>query len=436
MVVFMFTSCEKNSTEITVNVPEVTTADVSEITDTTAQCGGTITSDGGATVTARGVCWSKYQTPTIYDNKTSDGTGESSFTSYITGLTASTTYYVRAYATNSAGTGYGSAMSFTTEEAPNVPELVTADVSEITDTAAQCGGTITSDGGATVTAHGVCWSTNQNPTVANDTTNDGTGAGSFTSYITGLTASTTYYVRAYATNIAGTGYGSAMSFTTEEAPTGTVTDVDGNTYQTVKIGDQWWMVENLKVTHYRNGDVIPNETSSTTWSNLTTGAYCNYGNNTNNVDTYGQLYNWYAVNDSRDIAPEGWHVPSENEWQTLVDYLGGTSVAGGKMKEAGTTHWNNPNSGASNVSGFSALPGGFRYLAGNYDYIGSNAYFWSSTESISYTAWSRGLSYGNTTVYRGNYYKRYGMSVRCVRDQTIRQRAERAGRPVSSLGNP
>ena len=302
-----------------------------------------------------------------------------------------------------------------TESNVKVPEVNTSEVSAITNTSAQCGGTITSDGGATVTARGVCWSTGQNPTVADDTTNDGTGAGSFTSNITGLTEGTTYYVRAYATNSAGTGYGSAMSFTTI-ATTGTVTDIDGNTYQTVKIGEQWWMAENLKVTHYRNGDAIPNVTNDTTWSDLTTSAYCNYNNNSSNATTYGRFYNWYAVNDSRNIAPTGWHVPSDAEWQTLVDYLGGD--AGGKMKETGTTHWNSPNTGATNESGFTALPGGCRFsIGGSFYDMGYYAFFWASTEYGTYYAWSRVLFYYSSSVYRKYYYgKRDGFSVRCVRD--------------------
>ena len=304
-----------------------------------------------------------------------------------------------------------------TESTADVPEVTTAEVIAVTSTTAQCGGTITSDGGATVTARGVCWSTGQNPSVADDTTNDVTGAASFTSNITGLTASTIYYVRAYATNIAGTGYGSVISFTTKEAlQLGTITDVDGNTYQTVKIGDQWWMAENLKVTHYRNGDPIQNVTVDTEWVNLTTGAYCNYDNDADNSTTYGSLYNWYAVDDSRNISPEGWHVPSDAEWQTLVDYLGGDVVASGKMKETGTTHWTSPNTGATNESGFSALPGGCRHGDGTYGTVGNYVAFWSSTKYGSYGAWTRSLSYNNFGVYRSNYSRQSGLSVRCVRD--------------------
>ncbi len=198
--------------------------------------------------------------------------------------------------------------------------------------------------------------------------------------------------------------------------TGTMIDIDGNIYQTVKIGEQWWMMENLKVIHYRNGDAIPNVTDETVWAGLITGAYCNYNNDVNNVATYGRLYNWYSAADSRNIAPDGWHVPSDAEWQTLVDYLGGGSVAGGKMKEAGTTHWQSPNTGATNASGFSGLPGSFRGYDGNYYNIGYVAGFWSSSDIDNINAWYVYLNYDNSEIYSGNYYKRRGFSVRCVKD--------------------
>jgi len=136
----------------------------------------------------------------------------------------------------------------------------------------------------------------------------------------------------------------------------TETDYDGNVYHTVTIGTQIWMVENLKTTHYRNGDPIPNVPDNTQWSNLTTSAYCNYNNDANNAKTYGLLYNWYAAINSLNICPVGWHVPSANEWKKLETYMGGVGVAGGKMKEAGTTHWISPNTKAGNSSGFSGLP--------------------------------------------------------------------------------
>ena len=207
---------------------------------------------------------------------------------------------------------------------------------------------------------------------------------------------------------------------------GTVTDIDGNVYQTVTIGTQEWMAENLKVTHYRNGDAIPTVTDNAAWAALTTGAYCEYNNDVNNVATYGRLYNWNAVADSRNIAPAGWHVPADAEWKQLEMYLGMSQVQadatgwrgtdeGGKLKEAGTTHWASPNTGASNESGFSALPGGSRY-SGGYIYMGSNTYLWSSTEYNSGYAWNRFLDCNHSEIYRSSNNKQLGFSVRCVRE--------------------
>ncbi|MBN2258393.1 MAG: fibrobacter succinogenes major paralogous domain-containing protein, partial [Anaerolineaceae bacterium] len=208
----------------------------------------------------------------------------------------------------------------------------------------------------------------------------------------------------------------------------TVSDIDGNVYKTVKIGNQWWMAENLKVTHYSNGDSIPNVTDNTQWTGLNTGAYCNYNNDSTNVPTYGRLYNWYAVDDSRGIAPAGWHVPSDDEWKELEMYLGMSqsdandlgwrgSLVGGKLKEAGTTHWSSPNKGATNESGFTALPGGYRgNLDGSFHYVGSYCYWWSATEEYSGNAWYRSLSCSSSDVGRGYVIKQGGISVRCVRD--------------------
>jgi len=202
--------------------------------------------------------------------------------------------------------------------------------------------------------------------------------------------------------------------------TGTVTDIDGNVYITVKIGNQWWMAENLKVTNYRNGNAIANIIDNTQWFNLTTGAYCSYNNDDNNISTYGLLYNWFAVVDAREISPAGWHVPTDGEWDTLVNYLGGNSIAGGKLKEAGTIHWSSPNTGATNESGFSAFPGGSRNDSGAF-YSGGglsvSAYFWSSKEQInSPYAIYRNLQYTNPSISRNSNKKQFGLSVRCIKD--------------------
>jgi len=184
----------------------------------------------------------------------------------------------------------------------------------------------------------------------------------------------------------------------------------------VQIGNQIWTQKNLDVTTYRNGDVIPQVQDASTWSNLTTGAWCYYQNNTANGTIYGKLYNWYAVNDPRGLAPNGYHIPSDAEWTILTDYLGGASIAGGKMKEAGTSHWLSPNAYATNLSGFRGLPGGFRNVNGNFNSIGANGYWWSSSETTTEKAWYRSLSSNNGNVSSYNDLKLYGFSVRCLED--------------------
>jgi uncharacterized protein (TIGR02145 family) len=298
----------------------------------------------------------------------------------------------------------------------SVPVLSTDSVRMVTTISAQCCGTVTSDGGSPIIACGVCWCIDEQPTVDDNTTSEDTKIGCFSCSITGLTSNTTYYVKAYATNSAGTGYGEVLSFTTTALETGTVVDINGNTYNTVKIGNQWWMAENLKVTHYRNGDLMPNVAGNAEWQNLSTGAYCTYDNTMMHAHSYGMLYNWYAVNDSRNIAPEGWHVPNDSEWQTLIDFLGGSSVAGGTMKESGTAHWENPNKDATNGCGFTALPGGVRYSYGKFFNIGTSGSWWSCTEYNATYAWEWSITYNSADVCRYNTDKRDGYSVRCLRD--------------------
>jgi len=199
--------------------------------------------------------------------------------------------------------------------------------------------------------------------------------------------------------------------------TGTMTDIDGNVYQTVKIGDQWWMAENLRVTHYRDGKDIPHVMYSPDWKNCDIGAYCSYNNSETKADTYGHLYNWFAVVHECNLAPAGWHVPTDAEWTTLTTYLGGKSVAGGKLKEAGTTHWTTPNTGATNESGFTALPGGYRHCDdGNFIGLGYYATFWSASEYSSDAAMYRYLSYDYAGRFRSHSGKCYGYSVRLIRD--------------------
>jgi uncharacterized protein (TIGR02145 family) len=183
-----------------------------------------------------------------------------------------------------------------------------------------------------------------------------------------------------------------------------ITDIDGNIYHSVIIGSQVWLIENLKVTHYRNGDPIQ-----------TTHNY-DYDLTPSNSQIFGRLYNWYAVTDSRKLCPPGWHIPTDAEWKTLINYLGGDSIAGGKLKARDTVFWKSPNTGATNESGFNALPGGYCYNAGEFSLIFYSAAFWSSTEISSGNAWNRYLAYDLKNIYRYNASKYSGFSVRCLKD--------------------
>jgi uncharacterized protein (TIGR02145 family) len=200
----------------------------------------------------------------------------------------------------------------------------------------------------------------------------------------------------------------------------TVTDIDGNIYNSITIGTQVWMRENLKVTHYMNGEEIPRVTDATEWSKLTTGAYCNLNNEDLKVTTYGRLYNFYAVLDSNNLCPADWHVPTNNEWMILIGFLGGTDVAGGKMKETGTEHWSSPNTGASNSSGFTAVSAGSRNSKGGFEYFGSYGDWWTSTESDTSNGSHWGISNSSSNIYNVSFNKKYGFSVRCIRDFTTK----------------
>lgn len=315
-------------------------------------------------------------------------------------------------------------ITYTIPNPGNLATLTTIPIGNITDISAITGGNITNDGGTPVTQKGVVWSTSPNPTTANNSTTNGSGTGSFTSNLTSLTASTTYYVRAYATNSAGTAYGNEVSFTTTAGGGGIVTNpgagvnFNGYTYTSIVLGNgQEWMAENLRTTTYANGDLIPNVTAGTQWSNLTTGAWAHYNNDNQYENPYGKLYNWYTVADPRNVCPTGWHVPTDAEYTLLTDYLGGETVAGGKMKSTGTQYWSSPNTDyATNESGFSGLPGGNRGTNGSFASVGYLGGWWSSTEYDTGRAWNRYLTYDNGYVNRGYTNKERGFSVRCLRD--------------------
>jgi uncharacterized protein (TIGR02145 family) len=239
-------------------------------------------------------------------------------------------------------------------------------------------------------------------------------SGSDTTYTnSGLTTNQKAWYRAQATNATQT---SEWSDTVGAVANGTVIDVDGNVYHTVAIGTQVWMVENLKTTKHNDGAAIPLVTDGTAWAALAAPGYCwFYNDSSSNKNTYGALYNWYTVNTGK-LAPTGWHVPTDSEWSVLTTYLGGESVAGGKLKEAGTAHWNSPNTGATNEIGFSALPAGCRLPTGSFYEVDHFSGWWTSTVADATNSWGRYVAYNLALVDRSTSSKKQGFSVRCVRD--------------------
>jgi hypothetical protein len=402
-------------------VPTVTTAAVTALTATTATSGGNVTNSGGATVTVRGVCWSTTQNPTTANANTNDGGGTGSYVSYLTGLNPSTTYYVRAYATNSVGTAYGNQLSFTTTPSITIPTVTTSAISNITATSATSGGSVTAEGGATVTARGVCWSTSQSPTLANEYTTDGSGLGSFVSNLTGLNAGTTYYVRAYATNSVGTAYGNQQSFPT--LPSGipcnsfTLTHNAGSvapvtktvTYGVVATSlsgaEKCWITQNLGADHQATSATDATEASAGWyWQFNRYQGYKHDGSirtpNTTWIYPIDENSDWTIEKDPcRLLLGNGWRIPTNLEW-TNADANGG---------------WSNYNQTFSSVlkihaAGSLLSPGGSLVDRG-----GGGDYF-SCTQATNYNCYALYFNIDFSYVEIGGSNKPHGFSIRCLSD--------------------
>lgn len=405
-----------------ISLPVVTIGSVQSLTTNEATVSGSVDDigTGAASVSEHGHCWSNFTTaPTVNDLKTSLGarTSTGSYMSTLGSLSPATKYYVRAYATNPAGTAYSSNyISFTTPEDISAPTVTTTEVTNVTKNTAVCGGTVISDGGAEVLEKGVCWNTSPEPTLINKCTKDGTGTEAYTSFLKSLAKNTKYYVRAYAKNNVGTAYGEQKIFTTLAewvVPGDDWTDTrDGQEYGTVQIGSQIWMAENLNVGVQITGSEIPG------WNTIIE-KYC-YDDNSSKCDVYGGLYTWYEMmgweymESIQGICPDGWHLPSDNEWWELESFLGideserylafrGTDEAYDLM-EGGYT-------------GFNALMVGYRDWALEiFDEEGVATYFWTTTQFDEYMAIFRQLVWnsGQTGFWADD--KEYAASVRCIKD--------------------
>ena len=404
-------SCIKDPT-----LPVLITEQALEITESSTKISGDVTDDGGAAITSRGFCWSTDADPVIDDEMVVAGTGSGKFNAVLINLQPNTSYHVRAFAENSVGIAYGNDVEFITNMAP--PSVTTAAISNIAALTATCGGTVTYDGGAPITARGVCWSTDPQPDINDPHTSEGTGTGPFTSSMTNLTPASVYYVRAYVSNQSWTVYGEQVTFRTK------LTDIQGNLYNTVLVGTKLWMAENLRVTTLNDNSPISEITDNALWVAATGPAYCWYNNDQSFKPTYGALYNWITAA-SGNLCPTGWHVPTDTEFSTMEIYLGMASDQSEVWGWRGTDHgqkiknqtgWDE-NGNGNNSSGLSALPGGYRFGADGSFYLQTTiTYWWSSSEHDADRGWYRRLDSSKSQVYRASTSKKGGKYVRCVKD--------------------
>lgn len=437
---------DQQSFETLADLATVVTNSVDSITYESAKVFSSITSNGGADVFERGVVWSKDENPELENNLgvTQDGEGMGEYSSILENLSPETVYYVRAYATNQTGTSYGEEITFTTLQMIDIPVVITGDVSDITHESAILEGNVTQSGGAAVIERGIVFSTDTDPSLNDQVIKRGRGLGNYLALISGLEPETTYYAKAYAINTVGIAYGNQIEFTTyseygQHCPgIPQITDIDGNVYNTVLIGDQCWMKEDMKAVTLNDGTPIENAISETDWENNTNGAYAWYENNEEgHKPYYGAIYNWHVVHTEK-ICPSGWRVPSEQDWIKLSDYMTEnfediTAENEGNMLKS-CRQVNSPLDGECATDehprwdehnihfgidkfGFSAVPGGSRNWTGNYFYgHGIIGYWWSSTEVDADIARYRRIYHEDGILLRHQYSKNNGYNIRCMRD--------------------
>ncbi len=392
--------------------PFIKTSTAKNISKNSAIIGGEILGDGGSPITERGVYWSTSQNPETTGAKVKVDSDALTFYYNLDDLSINTTYFVKAYAKNIKGETLGDQISFTT--LPLFPLVTTTLPSVIASFFSIATGNVTYDGGGTISERGVFFGKYQNPELTGTKIVSGSGIGVFTAQLTDLSENTSYYIKSYAINAAGIGYSDQITFTTNT----TIKDIENNSYGMVKIGVSWWLTENLKTKKYNNGDDILTTTPAIkdiTGESAPKYQWA-YDSSEANVAVYGRLYTAFVISDSRGICPTGWHVATSADWNTLVVLLGGASVAGGKLKESGTMHWKNPNGGATNEYGFSALPSGFRADHGYFANINQVVDYYSGDESSSTSNWIYEIGFNYGTLGISNTTKKYGLPIRCVKN--------------------
>jgi uncharacterized protein (TIGR02145 family) len=414
-LIFCVLSCKKDPGQ----APVVTTDEITNVSGSNATSGGAVVSQGSDRVFARGICWSTKEIPATIDKKIYSKESQGAFICTITGLIGATTYYVRAFAINSTGIGYGEVKSFTTLGYAPVAETLPA--TNLGSKSATINGSVNPNYlYTTVKFEWGLTSSYGNTVIA--AVLSGNSTSGVSADLEGLLKATVYHYRVTAFNSKGTIYGNDMTFTTTDASIGAiifnpdltygfVSDIDGNTYRTIQIGTQTWMAENLKTTKYNDATVIAYP--GCTWYKNDIGTY---------KDVYGALYTWFTVDpnmkEHKNVCPVGWHVPGETEWHLLSTYLGGALSAGGKLKETGSAHWTSSNTGATNETGFTALPGGYnKDGVGNFLNLGAMGFWWSTTiDNISSLPFYS-IMYNNETTASSSIENKYsGLSIRCVRD--------------------
>jgi uncharacterized protein (TIGR02145 family) len=401
LLICLVVSCKKGKE------PGSETLPLSELNSTSVRCNGTASGDK---ITERGFCWNTLGEPTVNNNTIKDDGGSGSYSLLLDGLKSNAQYYVRAYCKTKTDIAYGNTVSFTS---PDQPSTHTNPYTNLTINSFSTSGSVDTKGKPLLSA-GICWGSGANPDISNSKVVATVINNNFSCNITGLDSNTTYYYRSYATFAEGTIYGEPKPVKTFA---GRVKDIDGNVYYTVDIGGIIWTTSNLKTTRYRNGNAI-SYYSNTTWYNIPayTGAYGRYNNTTVNT-AFGCLYNFFAIQDTRGLAPTGWHIPTNADWQALENTLGTTAAL--EMKAYGSTYWND-NAGSKNSSGFSAVGAGYRNIAGTDAGYLDEAHFWSST--VSSTSGSDIIVYGRTlygssaSMQEAFYDGGNGLSIRCVKD--------------------